>query len=261
MPNPFFTVYSSDIVWDDDFNPEGVAENFAWKLGGSDLFLNVAQIVLDEDSTGRPSTDQWLFGQQVGLKASPLTDVKTVLAVAYYNAVNAQNNNFGQGVCQDGNSRVNACNAATQPGLLVNDYNVVDVTAQVATKVASLPIAVMGDMVQNTADTKSALTGGVDTKAGAYQAGLILGKASDPQTWEVAYFYKKVGTDATLADLADSDFGDGGTNRKGHIGWVAYNPSKAVQVKAKYFKTQVEDDTAATQKDVNRLQADLVVKF
>jgi hypothetical protein len=261
MANPFFTVYSSDIVWDDDYNPEGVAENFTWKLGGSDLFFNAAQIVLDEDSAGRPSTDQWLFGQQVGVKASPLTDVQTVLAVAYYNAVNAQNNNFGQGVCQDGNSRVNACNAATNPGQLVNDYNVVAVTAQVATKVASLPIAVMGDVVQNTADTKSALTGGVDTKAGGYQAGLIVGKASDPATWEAAYFYKKVGTDATLADVADSDFGDGGTNRKGHIGWVAYNPSKALQVKVKYFTTQVEDDTAATQKDVNRLQADLAVKF
>lgn len=47
-----------------------------------------------------------------------------------------------------------------------------------------------------------------------YQAGVIVGKASDPQSWEAAYFYKLVETDATVADLADSDFGNGGTNRK-----------------------------------------------
>ncbi len=254
MPNPFFTVYSSDAVWDDDFNPEGVAENLAFKWGGAELFLNVAQIVLDEDSTGRPNTDQWLFGQQVGVKVSPTTNLQTALAAAYYNTVNAQNSSFGQAACQDGNSRA----AGACPTALLNDYNVVDLTALVATKVGSLPVSVMGDYVKNTADTKNAA--GADTKDSGYQAGLILGKASDPQTWELAYFYKLLGTDATLADVADSDFGNGGTDRKGHIMWAAYNPSKALQVKVKYFKTEVEND-AATPNDINRLQADLSIKF
>ncbi|MFZ5876050.1 MAG: putative porin [Nitrospirota bacterium] len=259
MANPFWTVYSTDAVWDDDYNPEGVAEQFAWKLGGADLFLNMAQIVLDEDSSGKPSTDQWLYGQQLGIKTSPIKDVKTGLAVAYYNAVNVQNNNLGQGVCQDGNSRVSACaSPLAATGVLVNDYNVVDVTAEVATKVASLPVAVMGDYVTNTADTVNAL--GSDTKDSGYQAGLIVGKASDPQTWETAYFFKRVGNDATLADVADSDFGNGGTGRKGHIMWAAYNPTKSMQVKVKYFLTEIEDD-AASPNDVNRLQADLSVKF
>jgi hypothetical protein len=260
MPNPFFTVYSSDAVWDDDFNPEGVAENFVFKLGGSELFLNLAQIVLDEDSSGRPNTDQWFFGQQVGVKANPMHNVQTTLAAAYYNTVNAQNNDFGQGACQDGNTRVTSCSApaATRNITLLNDYNVVDLTAVIATKLRSLPVSVMGDYVKNTAGTKDAA--GADTKDSGYQAGLILGKASDAQTWELAYFYKLVGTDATLADVADSDFGNGGTDRKGHIMWTAYNPSKALQVKVKYFKTEREDDLA-TANDINRLQADLSVKF
>ena len=264
MPNPFFTVYSSDAVWDDDFNPEGAAENLVFKLGGTELFLNLAQIVLDEDSGGKPNTDQWFFGQQVGIKVNPLHTVQTTLAAAYYNTVNAQNGTFGQ-TFQDGNSRCQV-NTAPTPNVpagcvasqLVNDYNVVDVTALVATKVGLLPISVMGDYVTNTAETKNAA--GADTKDSGYQAGLILGKASDPQTWELAYFYKLVGTDATLADVADSDFGNGGTDRKGHIMWTAYNLSKALQVKVKYFKTEREDDLA-TANDINRLQADLSVKF
>ena len=176
--------------------------------------------------------------------------------------VNGQTNNFGQAAVQDGNSRVTTAscgtNTTTCPNTLVNDYNVVDVTALFALKLGAFPIALMGDYVTNTADTKDA--SGSDTEDSGYQAGLILGKASDPQTWEAAYFYKQVGTDATLADIADSDFGNGGTGRKGHIAWAAYNPNKAVQVKVKYFKTEIEDDQA-TPNDINRLQADLSVKF
>ncbi len=262
MPNPFFTVYSSDVVWDDDFNPEGVAENFNFKMGGIDLFLNVAQIVLDEDSSGKPDTDQWLFGQQVGVTASPLHNVKTTLAAAYYNAVNAQNGTLSQGVVQSGNSRCSVGPPAVPAGCvanqLINDYNVVDITAMVGIKAGSLPVSVMGDYVMNTAETVN--SAGAETEDSGYQAGVIVGKASDPQTWEVAYFYKQLGTDATLADIADSDWGTGGTDRKGHIVWAAYNPNKALQVKMKYFKTEREDDQA-TPNDINRLQADLSVKF
>jgi hypothetical protein len=62
--------------------------------------------------------------------------------------------------------------------------------------------------------------------------------------------------------MTDSDFGNGGTNRKGHIVWIAYNPTKALQVKTKYFMTEVEDETLPPgEDDINRLQVDLVVKF
>lgn len=261
MPNPFFTVYSSDAVWDEDFNPEGVAENLTFKAGGTELFLNMAQIVLDEDSGGRPDTDQWLFGQQVGVKAKPFGDVNTALAVSYLNAVNAKNNSFGQSAVQFGNSRVPV--ATGTPTVLVNDYNVVNVTALVGVKVLSLPVSLMGDYVTNTANTIDST--GAETENSGYQVGTIVGKASDPQTWEMAYFYKQVGTDATLADIADSDFGTGGTDRKGHIVWAAYNPNKALQVKMKYFKTELENDQATPSSSspahINRLQADVSVKF
>src|SRR3990172_6348464 len=86
MPNPFFTVYSTDAMWDEDVNPEGFAENLNFSLGASgNLFVNVAQIVLDEDSSGSLSTDQWLFGQQVGIALEPMKDAKATLAATYYN--------------------------------------------------------------------------------------------------------------------------------------------------------------------------------
>jgi len=268
MPNPFFTVYSTDAVWDDDFNPEGFSENFNFKLNDNlTLFLNAGQIVLDEDSSD--NNDQWLFGEQIGINMAPMKDVKTTLAAAYYDFTNTSENNFGQNVCQtntQGNTRATPCvfttgtTSITASGVLINDYNVLDVTAQIGMKAGALPVSLMGDYVKNLADPKT--PAGVDLGDTGYQVGLILGKASDPGTWELAYFYKVLETDATIADVADSDFGDGGTDRRGHIVWGAYNFTKYLQLKTKFFNTKRESETATTNKeDIDRLQVDLVMKF
>jgi hypothetical protein len=149
----------------------------------------------------------------------------------------------------------------------VNDYNVADLTAQFTTKVGDRPLAILGDYIQNLADPKSAYSATAKkTGDSGYQMGLIFGKASEPQTWEAAYFYKMAKTDSTLADLSDSDFGEGGLNRKGHIVWYAYNITKLVQAKVKYFMTEIEDTTApgfaAGSKDkIDRLQMDFSMKF
>ena len=60
---------------------------------------------------------------------------------------------------------------------------------------------------------------------------MIVGQAKEKNSFEAAYFYKRSETDSTVSDVVDSDFGDGGTNRKGHIVWVAYNPQEFLQFK------------------------------
>lgn len=51
MSNPFFYVYSTDLVWDGDVNPEGFAEQFVLKKSDRlSFFFNLGQFVLDEDS-------------------------------------------------------------------------------------------------------------------------------------------------------------------------------------------------------------------
>lgn len=72
---------------------------------------------------------------------------------------------------------------------------------------ADLPLALHGDYIKNLADTTT------DQDTG-YQAGLQIGKASDPRTWEVAYFYRISETDATVADISDSDWGANGGQTK-----------------------------------------------
>ena len=90
----------------------------------------------------------------------------------------------------------------------------------------------------------------------------VLFAAKAKGTWELAYFKKYAETDSTVADVADSDFGDGGTNRKGHIVWLAYAPTDWMQLKAKAFFTDTIDrQFSPGDKAVNRLIMDVVVKF
>ncbi len=251
MPQPFFWIETTDIVWDGDVNPEGFAENFKFRPGGLTFFFNAAQFVLDEDAAD--SNDQWMFGEQVGTELNIGTETKLTLAAADYYSTNINQSTLGQVTVQNGNSRGADCGLAA--GVICGGFNVVDLTAQLATKVGPLPFTVMGDWIRNTDKTPSGKNFG-------FQAGAILGKASEAQTWELAYLYKYSETDSTLADFADSDFGNGGTNRKGHILWAAYNFTKYLQAKAKFFKTKVANETLAPFKNnIDRLQVDLSVKF
>jgi hypothetical protein len=256
MPLPFFRPISADIVWDDDVAPEGFAQNFKFKPAeGTVLFLNTGQFVLDDDAAD--SNAQWMFGEQVGTELALSDATKFTLAVADYYPTNIKKSTLGQVTIQDGNSRLGVCpagTAAVAACTLTSQFNVVDVDAQLATKVGPLPITVMGTWIRNVNKTTSGKNFG-------YQTGVVLGKAAAPNSWEVAYLYKYSETDSTLADLADSDFGNG-TNRRGHVTWAAYNFTKYLQAKAKLFMTKVADEALAPNKNnIDRLQVDLMVLF
>jgi hypothetical protein len=280
MANPFFRVYSTDAVWDEDVNPEGFAEN----LQGSpvehvSLFLNAGQFELNELAV--KSHDPWLLGEQGGISVAPTAGIKATVATAFYEFVNAsgRDSNALGGTVQQGNSRFAASCTAVPPLAtcrLLNNYRVLDVTALVNVQAGPIPIALMGDYVRNLANTTTTgMKTGKATGNQAYQVGAIIGKAAEAQTFEVAYFYKLLQLDATPADLADSDFGNGGTARRGHIMWAAYNPTKYLQFKTKYFTTKAIPFTPAftttsppaggipwgNMGDVNRLQVDVMVRF
>lgn len=258
MPNPYWRPFWSEIVWDEDVAPEGAAENLTFKANDMfTVFLNAGQFVLDEDSTD--NNDQWLFGEQAGVQIGFSKTTKATLAGAFYNFYNATRGNFGQTLVQDGNTRV-APPVTTPPtpatNTLANAFRVLDISAELNMMVGSLPVAIEGDYVKNLADTTT-------DKDTGYQAGVRVGKASDANSWEVVYVYKSVETDATVADLSDSDFGNnGGTNRKGHVAWVAYSPTNFLFFRVRDSITQTKDEALPPgKKDVNRLTVDLMVKF
>ena len=257
MPNPFYLDYTSDLMWDDDFNPEGYAEGLSFNPKPNiNLFLNAAQFALNVQANAKNTFDPitseifftgsshapWMIGEQAGVSVESASQMKSAMAVAFYDFVNVGGRDGAPlgGTQQQGNSRemTTAAPPLPPPGTLLNNYRVLDATAMLQTRVGTIPITFMGDYLRNLANTTD--TGyrtGTATGNYGYQLGFIIGHAADAHSWELAYFYKLLETDATLADLVDSDFGNGGTARRGQIMWAAYNLTKFLQFKIKYFVT------------------------
>lgn len=260
MANPLWTINASDIVWDDDFNPEGLSQGYSQLFGGVNFFANALQMVADEDSG--TNQDQFLFSNQIGVEFRMPFESRLKLAGAAHQWVNESTTSnrragtFSQVAANEGNRRNGAA-----PGTLVNEFLVYELAGQYSFWISKLPVALQGVYIANNGDMRS-LTGGGSREDTGYQWGTVFGKASAPGSLELAYFYKYAETDATVADVADSDFGDGGTNRKGHILWVAYNPQDWLQAKFKMFNTKVENIALAPGRDdINRFQFDLSMKF
>ena len=92
-------------------------------------------------------------------------------------------------------------------------------------------------------------------------AGLTLGKAKEPKSWELGYSYAELEPDATVGFLTDSDRWGGGTDGKGHRIGGKFQAMKNLQVGATYLVGERKTSDAAKTTDYDRLQIDLSVNF
>ncbi len=103
----------------------------------------------------------------------------------------------------------------------------------------------------------------------AYSTGLLWGKASDPRTWEIGYFYQQVEKDALYGQYIDSDWGGGLTDAKGHVFKFAYAFAKNWTFNTTYIVNKTNIDVPVTvagvgsvfDRDYKRLQLDLNFKY
>jgi len=250
MSHPFWMVYSSDIVWDGDFSPMGFSQSISRDMGGNKWFLNLLEMVADEDSGSQ--NDQWMFGGQLGMNISRMDDDWALTAaLAGYEWTNETAGTFGQGAANEGNRRT-----GTAPGTLSNNFRVAELTVEYWMRLMERPLSIQGTYINNIGNQ---LTPAENT---GLQVGFIYGNTKSEGDWEIAYFNKRSESDATVADVADSDFGDGGTNRQGHIVWFARSMGAATTFNVKYFTTQVLNTALAPGlDDITRLQVDFSVKI
>jgi hypothetical protein len=265
MANPLWRTYSSDIVWDDDFNPEGFGQSVEWLFGdaGLTVFANGLQALTDEDSNS--AKNQWVFSQQLGIEKTLPLDSRLRFAGAYHKWSDENRSSLSQAVVQDGNRRL-------ANGSLAAKFGVGEVTGQLTSWIGKVPLNFQATVIRNFRQVHNAYTNDPVARDG-YQFGAIVGSAKAKGSWEAAYFKKYSQMDSTVADVADSDFGDGGTNRTGHIAWLAYAPRDWMLLKVKGFVTDTLDrsfptvagvtPTATTNLDkaINRLQIDMAIKF
>ncbi len=296
MANPLWRIYPSDLVFDSDINPEGFAQSAGYLVGGMvNVFANGMQEAVNEVSGNE--RDPWVLSEQVGIEVPLVFGMRLMAAGAKHTWLNENSNPFGSFNTQMGNTPwgLGGSPSGRQSAtVLFDEYDVSELTGQLSGWIPvpladiSLPFMIQGTFIKNMAARGPSWTGSI-TGAGAgpmktwwkpaytflgksdqgYQVGGQIGKAAAPNSFEIAYFYKRVAWDATVADSSDSDFGEGGLNRKGNILWVSYTPNGFVTATVKLFnvrlldKRYVRDAKGVLQQPdrLNRIQADLSIKF
>jgi hypothetical protein len=248
MSNPF---YATDLMWDGDVTPEGVAMQAELPLKGlgATLFSNIGTFFLYESSSSYD--EPIIVAAQGGLKGKLLgRDYKT--GVTYYDFANLKGNTV----------------ATIFPGKQVNtntltgtaykyDFNIVDINAEykpfeINLLGKTLPVTVFGNYLMNVADGIAS-----DDDSG-WTTGFKLGSAKKKGDWQFDYAYKVLQKDAMVGELVDSDFHGGGTNGRGNKFGLAYGLLDNTTLNLTYFNTW-EEKGSKSHNDL--VQVDVVSKF
>ncbi|MCM8769846.1 MAG: putative porin [Candidatus Omnitrophica bacterium] len=255
MPNPYFC---TDLLWDSDINPEGVAATLQFNENKLRPFATFAFYGMGENKNW--SADPAILAAQTGVNLD-LAGRPLNLALTYYNFMGLKGK-FMQDVSPDYVKRTNSNAAVVFPATptslqttkhyWIHDYELLDVNCSFTPFVfnETKPLTIYGNYLQN-------LASGVKDKIG-WLAGFSLGKAKEKGEWEINYNYRRLEKDAAPDIIVDSDFHGGGTNCHGHKISFGYSLQKNVSLNLTYFNTGV---LTGTKRDVQMLQADLNVKF
>jgi hypothetical protein len=250
MENPLWSV--TPMVWDGDLSWDGVAMKAATELGpAATAFVNSGAFSLDTDETEAASL--WVAQGGVTLVPFPnagpeqelAKNLKLTAAVAYHDYRNTANADAGTDPLTRESDNTTAA----------HDFDQLNPSVELASVIGGYPVALFGDWVHNTS-----VIGGANDNG--YAVGGKVGKASVPFSWkngwEAGYFFERLETDAAFDEFVDSDFGGGGTNRKGHVVWLTLATLKNSTLGVKFFAG--EQVTGAKFRE-DRTQVDWITKF
>lgn len=243
MKNPFYAPGKTELIWDHDLNPEGIALKYSKGAKSPDLFLNLASLWAEERGN---EGDSLINGGQGGIKYKcqiSKSKCQMTVGVSFFDYTSLK----GKGTLFDAaNSFGNSVNAAKKYAF---DFNELEVFAEFGWKMKGKPVSLFWDSVTNSDPA---------TNNKAWLAGFSVGEIKDPGTWAFRYNYREVEKDAVVGIHSDSDFIGGGTNGKGSEVGSDYQVSKVSQAGVTYF---INEKGLTGGKDFKRFQLDVNFKF
>lgn len=196
LPQPFVR---TDLVWDGDVNPQGLAGVYRHRLGdGSALRASGLFHIVDEDAIGPDST---MLGGQIGYDTAELGVFKFDVSAAYYDYTLASVVGADAGDFRS--------NLRRSDGSYLSDFNLGDfiVGATFSGLGSRWPVRLLGNYVKNFGAQTSRDTG--------YSADLGIGRVTQPREWRVTYGYSVAETDAVLGAFSHDNISIG-TNYELH---------------------------------------------
>jgi hypothetical protein len=231
MENPFVF---SDMVFDGDYTPEGLAQQFGFNLSDAhQIKLNFGEFALDEISTS--NSDPFMFGAQLRLESIWTKHIATSLGISALSITAEQNLSETaagpatrvQVVDQAGNPVLdNAGNPTTREipgaaasssvpnvnsgntrsgGVLANNFNPWIADAALTYTLESFPRYNAPFPIRFTAEYMN--NPAAEEHNEAYSFGVTFGKSGKKGLWDVSYRWKHLQADAWYEEVVDSDFG------------------------------------------------------
>lgn len=237
--NPLYKPGGHGLLWDGDWTPEGLG--LAWARG--DYFLNLLGTWLESDSRNE---SEFSWATQAGFSKSLGSGATLTAGLGFHHFGTAGKGTF---YGDDDDFFGNSFDPASLSYL--HDYDELELFADLGFKINGRPAGLFLNYVQNLD------AGAFDT---GYAAGFKYGSASAQGGWEFAYAYQDLEADAAFALLADSDFGGGGTDARGHLLKAGYGIAKNWKASLTYFINERQAN-AGNQHDYDRLQLDLGFKY
>jgi hypothetical protein len=254
MGNPWV---SSDLVWDDNVNFDGVSVSLKPALEeGFVPFMTAGYFPLSPSNMPTIANGKTLYGAQVGASSDLSAVTRARFAIGYYDFHNIEgrqesdecystslatstcnsygNTEYPSGWRAQGNTlvRINAPSDSSTTSIwgLASKFRPLHLNFQVdSAPFDPIHVVVSADYVKNTAFDRAEIarrTGAdlSDGKSSGYQLKLLLGtpliKRQDE--WNTSMAFRSLGSDAVPDAWADSSLGLGGTNVRGFILGGAY---------------------------------------
>lgn len=245
MPLPFTR---TDLVWDGDVNPQGIASTYKSSLsGGGALRANSLFFSIDEQVAGPDST---MGGIQVGLDSPSYGGFKYEVSGAYYR--------YSLGSIAGADAGDWRSNRRNPDGRLMSDYKLVDVVAGLNWQGTNekWPLRIVGDYVKN--------MGAIDNQDAGFGVDAILGRASKLGDWRFTYGYSQTDVDAVLAAFSNDNIGIA-TNYKLHALTLDYTPMPKTMVSAIWYHYKPNNPLYAGLNDpndwLNRIRVYFLMNF
>jgi hypothetical protein len=244
--NPFLT--RTDLVWDDDVNPQGVSGSFTFRESGKIVpkLVGMFSVVDEQPGTILPDSIKW--GGQLQLAIQPRPDFNITLAGAYYDyQVKCLAN------ADAGDTRSNWLNA-DETGYL-SDFDLADVitTLEYQGFGERYPLRFVGNYVKN--------FGAKNGEDEGFSLDLYIGGVSKKKDARYRYGYSEAETDAVLAAFSH-DNTTIPTNYNQHTLTFDYVvlDNTMLNVTLYLYKNKVAPDPEKND-NIARLRLNVMVKF
>ncbi|HDH58126.1 MAG TPA: hypothetical protein ENF16_05905, partial [Bacteroidetes bacterium] len=186
--NPWYKPGKSELIWDSDWNPEGLFASYATKWGNVSPFVRTGLFWVDERKT---DDDALLLGGQGGLTLDiPGGEYRMTFGGGFFTYTHTKasetfvdsEDSFGNTVDADGS--------------YATGFDIIEMFIEISGQVQKVPVTVMGDYTSNS---------GADRDEIGYLFGLRAGKVNKAGAVSGRYIYREVQKDAVLGAYTDSD--------------------------------------------------------